>query len=166
MTAPASTIEAPRRISTELHFRGEEWCELDRAVVPSPALVEREAAQIREENYDRDHSDRSEDFWKTVLNEDAMLPAALIHRAIEDIQVYIQTLRETPTHRDLDKRAGLALRAVGWLFCDSPAGSDYMSFEEVCTLAEVGDHEALREKLLNNLSLDQDVIQNLTLLCN
>lgn len=163
--AHASTTE-PRRIKSELYFRGKEWCKLDYTVVPSPELIQQYAAEIREENYDFDHSERSEDFWSTVLNEDAVLPAALIQRAVEDIETYATTLREYPHHKDLDKRARYALRGLGWLFCDSPAGPDHISFEEACTLAEVGDHEALREKILNNLSLDQDVIQSLMSLCN
>lgn len=163
--ALASTTE-PRRIDSEIYFRGKEWCKLDYAAVPSPEIIEEEAALIREENYDRDHSERSEDFWSTVLNEDAMLPAAMIQRAVEDVETFARTLRETPNHRDLSKRASLALKALGWLFCESTTGPDHFSFEEACTLAEVGDHESMREKILNNLSLDKDVLQALTFYCN
>lgn len=100
-----------------------------------------------------------------MLDPDALLPAAILQRAIEDVQEYAEAIQTQVSPGTLEKKARYALKALNWLFVDRPAGHYKLGFEEACTLAGCTDCPSFREKLKTLLPL-KEIVPSLLPYCS
>jgi hypothetical protein len=124
--------------------------------VPSPAAIAREAAACRAargEPEDVTHLTEAEQAQH--LDDDAQLPAALIRRAVDDVESLERAVKAQPPMEFsvLKVRAERAALAMYWLLSERPVGPDWISFEEACLLAGCRDADVVRQSIRNTVKL-------------
>jgi hypothetical protein len=137
-----------RRLESEAEFRGKEWAIIDRALVPSPDLIAEAAAECRQQRVELESAGKLPDV-EELLDQDALLPAALIRRALDDVEM-LEKSRSSPVPPDLEallERAMNAVHALYWLFSEKPVGANRISFEEACLLAGCREPDVMRRHI-------------------